>query len=68
MRVWGAHLPMHVCLRAVARVCVCASQGMGPSEGVQPGPEAVGDRKDHRRDVEGPERRGEAGLSERVRS
>lgn len=60
------HLLVHVCWRPVA--CACASQGMGPGEGVQPGPEAVGDREDHRRDVEGPERRGEAGLSERVRS
>lgn len=57
------------CARVRARVCLCVtSKGMGPSEGVQPGPEAVGDRKDHRGDVEGPDRRGETGLPERVRS
>ncbi|TNN23863.1 hypothetical protein EYF80_066015 [Liparis tanakae] len=43
-------------------------QGVGPGEGFQPGPEAVGDRKDYRRDVERPDRRGETGLPERVRS
>lgn len=51
-------------------MCMCVSilQGMGPSEGIQPGPEAVGDWKNYRRNVAGPDRRRKTGLPERVRS
>lgn len=52
-------------------MCVCVlrcvhMQGMGPSEGIQPRPEAVGDWKDYRRDVAGPDWWGETGLPEWV--
>lgn len=51
-RVWG-DAPACACVFAS---CVCVHvQGMGPSEGIQPGPEAVGDWKDYRRHVEGPD-------------
>ena len=50
-----------VCVRFARR------PGVGLGEGGEPGPEAVGDREDHRADVAGADGRGEAGVHGRIR-